>query len=99
MITRNTTILLLSTTLFASVAFASNVAEPETPGSAGPQAVAEAIHNARMHGNLGLPVQPVAQAPGSVQPQAVSEDIHRRRLHGSINDSADQRTLKEGNRF
>jgi hypothetical protein len=99
MFTRKSTIVLLSATLFASIGFAADVAEPETPGSAGPKAVAEAIHNARIHGTSGVAPQPIAQAPGSQEAQAVSESIHLQREHGNINDSADQRTLREASRL
>jgi hypothetical protein len=99
MFTRKSTIVLLSATLFASVGFAADVAEPETPGSAGPKAVAEAIHNARVHGISSLVSQPLAQAPGSEKAQAVSETIHLQKQHGTINDSADQRMLREASRL
>jgi hypothetical protein len=71
MFTRKSTIVLLSATLLASVGFAADVAEPETPGSAGPKAVAEAIHNARIHGTSSVAPQLIAQAPGSRKAQAV----------------------------
>jgi hypothetical protein len=99
MFTRKSTIALLSTALFASVGFAADVAEPETPGSAGPKAVAEAIHNARVHGISSLAKQPIAQAPGSEKAQAVSESIHLKKQHGNINDSADQRMLRDASRL
>ena len=98
MFTRKSTIALLSATLFASAGFAAT-AEPETPGSAGPQAVAEAIHNARDHGLSNLTKQPIEQAAGSEQAQAVSESIHLKKQHGGINDSADQRMLREASRL
>jgi hypothetical protein len=93
------TITLLSTTLFASLAFASPAQEPETPGSEGPKLVAEAIHNARVHGTSDAPKQLIAQVPGSEQAQAVSEAIHLRKQHGTINDSADRRMLKDAARL
>jgi hypothetical protein len=93
------TIALLSTTLFASMAFASPAQEPETPGSEGPKMVAEAIHNARVHGISGAAKQPIAQAPGSERAQAASESIHLKMQHGNINDSADQRMLREASRL
>lgn len=99
MFTRKTTIALLSASLFASAAFAADVAEPETPGSAASQAVAEAIHNARVHGISSLAPQPIAEAPGSEKAQAVSESIHLKKQHGNINDSADQRMLREASRL
>jgi hypothetical protein len=93
------TITLLSATLFASVAFAAPAQEPETPGSQGPQMVAEALHNAKVHGISGVALQPLAQAAGSEKAQAVSETIHLRKQHGNINDSADQRMLREASRL
>jgi hypothetical protein len=99
MITRKSTIALLSGILFASVTFAADVAEPETPGSAAPKAAAEAIHNARVHGISNLAAQPIAQAPGSEKAQAVSESIHLQTQHGNINDSADRRMLREASRL
>lgn len=99
MSTSKSTIALLSATLVASVAFAADVAEPETPGSAGPQAVAEGIHNARVHGVSSLAPQPTAQAAGSDKAQAASESIHLKRQHGNVNESADQRMLREASRL
>ena len=99
MFTRKSTIILLSTTLFASVGFAATAAEPETPGSEAPKMVAEAIHNARIHGVTAKATQPIAQAAGSEQAQAVSESIHLKRQHGQVNDSADQRMLREASRL
>lgn len=99
MFTRKSTIVLLSTALFASVGFAASAAEPETPGSEGPKMVAESIHNAKVHGLDGKATQPIAQAPGSEQSQAVSESIHLKKQHGNINDSADQRMLREASRL
>ncbi|NKE67605.1 hypothetical protein RAMLITH_17420 [Ramlibacter sp. RBP-2] len=98
MFTRKSTIVLLAATLFASIGIAAPAAEPETPGSEKPKMAAEAIHNARVH---GLPdvQQPIAQAPGSEQAQAVSESIHLKKQHGSVNDSADQRMLKDASRL
>ena len=99
MFTRKSTIVLLSTTVFASIAFAAPAAEPETPGSEAPKMVAEAIHNAKVHGLDAKATHPVAQAPGSEQAQAASEAIHLKKQHGSINDSADQRMLREASRL
>jgi hypothetical protein len=99
MFTRKSTIALLSATLFASAGFAADVAEPETPGSAAPKAVAEAVHNARVHGIPSLAPQPIAQAAGSEKAQAVSESIHLQKQHGNINDSADQRMLRDASRL
>lgn len=93
------TIALLSATLFASLAFASPAQEPETPGSEGPKMVSEAIHNARVHGISSTANQPIAQAPGSEQAQAVSESVHLKKQHGTINDSADQRMLRDASRL
>ena len=92
------TIALLSA-LFAAAAFATPAQEPETPGSQGPQMVAEAIHNARIHGISSVAQQPIAQAAGSERSQAVSETIHLKKQHGNINDSADQRMLREASRL
>lgn len=77
--------------LAASAAFAADVAQPETPGSEGPKAVAEARHLARLHGTDSRAKQPDAQAPGDAKAQAVAEVIHLKRMHGVINDSADKR--------
>lgn len=99
MFKRKSFITLLSATLFASVGFAADVAEPETPGSAGPKAVAESIHNARVHGSTGIAPQPIAQAPGSERAQANSEAVHLQKQHGNINDSADQRMLRDASRL
>ena len=99
MFTRKSTIALLSASLFASATFAADVAEPETPGSAQPKAVAEAVHNARTHGISSLAPQPVAQAPGSETAQAVSEGIHLKKQHGNIGETTDQRMLREASRL
>lgn len=99
MFTHKSTIALLSATLFASVSFAADVAEPETPGSLGPKMVAEAIHNDRVHGISSTAVQPIAQAPGSGQAQAASEHIHLQKRHGNINDSADRRMMRDASRL
>ena len=96
--TRNT-IALLSATLFASLAAAATTPEPETPGSEGPKMVAEAIHNAKVHGVSNVANQPMAQAAGSAQAQAAAEAVHLRKQHGNINDSADQRMLREASRL
>jgi len=94
-----TTIALLSATLFASAAIASQTAAPETAGTQGPKMVAEAIHNARVHGVTNLAQQPIAGAPGSAQAQAASEAIHLKRQHGQVNDTADQRMLRDAARL
>lgn len=100
MSTRKSTIALLTATLFASVSFASEVAEPETPGSSGPKAVAEAIHLARTHGVSSLAPQVNAQAPGSETAQAVSEGIHLKKQHGApAGETADQRMLRDASRL
>jgi tRNA A37 methylthiotransferase MiaB len=93
------TITLLSATLFASVAFAAPSQEPETPGSQGPKMVAEAIHNAKVHGLKDAANQPMPETPGHEQAQAVSESIHLKKQHGNINDSADQRMLRDASRL
>ena len=93
------TIALLSATLFASIAFASPAQEPETPGSEGPKMVAEAIHNAKVHGLDAKATHPVAQAPGSEQAQAASEAIHLKKQHGLSGETADQRMLREASRL
>ncbi len=90
----NKLIATLITTLFASATFA-DVAQPETPGSEGPKAVAEANHLARQHG-LAKPVHEVeAQTTGDARAQAVAETIHLGRTHGNVNDSANQRLEKD----
>jgi hypothetical protein len=100
MFMRKSTITLLSATaLIASGVFAAPAAEPETPGSEGPKTVAEAIHNARVHGTTNVAKQPIAETPGSAQAQAVSESIHLKKQHGNVNDSADQRMLREASRL
>ena len=99
MFARKSTIVLLSSILFASATFAADVAEPETPGSAGPKAVAEAIHTARVHGISSLAPQPIAQAPGSDAAQAASEAIHLKKQHGATGETADQRMLREASRL
>ena len=93
------TITLLSATLFASLAFALPAQEPETAGSQGPKMVAEAIHNAKVHGINAAAKQPIAETPGHEQAQAVSESIHLKKQHGNINDSADQRMLRDASRL
>lgn len=75
----------------ASAAFAADVAQPETPGSEGPKAVAEARHLARLHGIDSRAKQPEAQAPGDAKAQSVAETVHLKKSHGVINDSADRR--------
>lgn len=97
---RKNTSILVSALLSAGIAAAAtNLPEPETPGSAGPQAVAEAIHNARLHGIEATARQPAAQAPGSEQAQSVAESRHLPKLHGQVNDAADRRMLKEASRL
>lgn len=99
MSTRKSTISLLAGTLLASTSFAALLGEPETPGSEAPKIVAEAIHNARVHGIDARAQQLVAQMPGSEQAQAVSESVHLKKEHGNVNDSADQRMLREASRL
>ncbi|HWI84069.1 hypothetical protein [Ramlibacter sp.] len=98
MFTRKSTIALLATTVFTSIGFAAPAAQPETPGSEKPKMVAEAIHNARVHG-LASSQQPIAQAAGSEQAQTVSESIHLKLQHGNVNDSADRRMLEDASRL
>jgi hypothetical protein len=76
---------------FAGATLAADVAEPETPGSEGPKAAAEAKHLAKTHGLVIDPNQLEAQASGSPRSQADAEAIHLVRPHGSVNDSADKR--------
>lgn len=78
-------------TLAASAAFAADVAQPETPGSAAAQAAAETKHLARVHGIDYRAPQPQAQAAGDARAQAVAEARHLAKSHGIVNDSADQR--------
>lgn len=78
-------------TMAASAAFAADTAQPETPGSAQAQAVAEAKHLARVHGIDYRARQPQAQAAGDARAQAVAEAMHLKKAHGNVNDSADQR--------
>ena len=99
MFATKSTIALLSTTLFASIAFAGPTQEAETAGSVAPQMVAESIHNAKVHGLSNTAKQPMAQAQGNEKAQAVSEAIHLKKQHGNINDSADQRMLREASRL
>lgn len=75
---------------FAGVARAADVAQPETPGSAGPKAAAETKHLAKKHG-LKNAKQPEAQTPGSERAQAAAEAKHLKKKHGKVNDSADKR--------
>lgn len=85
----------LVTAMLASATFAADVAQPETPGSEGPKAVAEANHLARQHG-LVKPAQEVeVEMSANARAQAVAESIHLRKTHGNINDSADQRLEKD----
>lgn len=80
--------------LFAGVTFAATP-EPETPGSAGPKAAAEAKHIPKAHGIKKTAKQPEAQAAGSAKSQAAAEAKHLKKAHGKVNDSADQRTQKD----
>lgn len=80
--------------LVAGAAFAADVAKPETPGSEGPKAAAEAKHLAKQHGTSKAATQPEAQAPGSAKAQATAEARHAKKTHGKVNDSADQRLEK-----
>lgn len=90
---RTTTLSLViaTMTLAASAAFATDVAQPETPGSQAAQAAAEAKHLARVHGIDNRARQPQAEAPGSVRAQAAAEALHLKKTHGIVNDSADRR--------
>ena len=86
-------IVALLVTTFATFGIA---AEPETPGSAGPQAYAETLRNARINqtgrtATLNLPSQPAAQAAGDRGAQDAAEASHMKKMHGAINQSADQR--------
>ena len=75
----------------ASAAFAADVAQPETPGSQAPKAVAEATHLPKVHGIDHRVRQPEAQASGNARAQAVAESIHLKKSHGVVNNSADKR--------
>ena len=82
--------------LSASAGFAADVAQPETPGSAGPQAYAEMLRDARIKQGgradvFKLAAQPVAQAAGDRGAQEAAEAVHMKKSHGAINKSADQR--------
>lgn len=82
--------------LSASAGFAADVAQPETPGSAGPQVYAEKLREARIKQGprataFNLASQPAAQAPGDRGAQDAAEAAHMMKSHGSINKSADQR--------
>lgn len=79
--------------LFATAAFAADVAQPETPGGAAPKAAAEARHLAKVHG-LKKTKQQEAQAAGSPKAQAAAEAKHLKKKHGGVNDSADRRLEK-----
>lgn len=81
--------------LFATVTFAADVAQPETPGSEDPKAAAEAKHLAKKHGIDKSAKQPMAQAAGSERAQAKAEAKHLKKSHGKINDSADKRLEKD----
>lgn len=76
---------------FASATFAADVAQPETPGSEGPKATAEARHLAKPHGLVTDLNQVEAQVSGSTRSQAAAEAIHLGMTHGTVNDSADKR--------
>jgi opacity protein-like surface antigen len=89
-----TLITMLFAALFATATFAADVAQPETPGSAGPKAAAEAKHLAKPHG-LKATKQVEAQAAGSDKAQAAAEAKHLKKKHGKINDSADKRLEKD----
>lgn len=69
--------------------FAAEVAQPETPGSEGPKAAAEAKHLSKKHG-----LQPVkqaeAQTAGDANAQAAAEAKHLKKKHGGVNNSADK---------
>lgn len=99
MFTRKSIITLLSASVFASIGFAADVAAPQTPGSLGPKMKAETIHNARIHGQSSAATQSIAQAPGSEQAQAVAEQLHLQTQHGNVNDSADQRMMRDAARL
>ena len=90
----NKLIAVLVAAFFATATFAADVAQPETPGSAGPKAAAEAKHLAKPHG-LKASNQPEAQAQGSEKAKAAAEAKHLKKKHGKINDSADQRLEKD----
>lgn len=80
-------------------ASASPAVEAQTPGSYGPKAKAEAIHNARQHGINIDSAFVEAERPGSALPQQRAEETHLKKQHGGINDSADQRMLKDASRL
>lgn len=84
-------IAIAATAIAASAVFASEVAPPETPGSEGPKAVAEARHLAKVHGIDYQARQVEAQRAGDPKSQAVAESIHLKRAHGFVNDVADKR--------
>ncbi|MDP3761654.1 MAG: hypothetical protein Q8R01_14185 [Ramlibacter sp.] len=67
--------------------------EAQVPGSDAPKAVAEARHNAKVHGIDMAAKQPAAQAAGSPSAQAKAEAEHLAKSHGRINDAADRYTL------
>lgn len=93
------TIPVLFAALFAAAAFAAPpVQEAQTPGSERPKAVAEDIHNARQHGLEKAKVEE-AQAPGDARAQARAENLHLQKQHGNINDSADQRMMRDASRL
>lgn len=81
--------------IVAGAGFAADVPQPETPGSAGPQAYAEMLREARIQQSgrtaFNPASQPVAQAAGDRGAQETAEAIHVKKTHGSVNQSADQR--------
>lgn len=91
----NKLIAALIAAMLASATFAADVAQPETTGSEGPKAVAEANRLARQHGLVKPAHEVEVQMPGDARAQAAAESIHLRRTHGNINDSADQRLEKD----
>ena len=84
----------LFATLLATAAYAADVAQPETPGSAAPKAAAEKKHLAKKHG-LPAGKQVEAQMAGDSGAQAKAEAKHLKKTHGKINDSADKRLEKD----
>ncbi len=84
----------LFATLLATAAYAADVAQPETAGSAAPKAAAEKKHLAKKHG-LPTAKQPEAQMAGDAGAQAKAEAKHLKKTHGKVNDSADKRLEKD----
>lgn len=84
--------------LFATVTFAAPP-EPETPGSEGPKAAAEAQHIPKTHGIDKTAKQPAAQAMGNVSSQAAAEANHLKKSHGNVNNSADERMMRDAARL